>query len=722
MENLEQNNTDKKTDEISNEEQSQDSSDEVSTDAVESEELKSSNKSADETKIDESTESVAEVESTADVEDSEPEEQQESAEEIAKDSETEEETSEKVAEADIEEDVEEPETESDEEVADTAEEEESEESVEAEESTETTEEIDEVTDEESRDADDEQTEEDAESYYGDIVDRAKELVVQTDWAFVTTELANLAQNVAEGPESASDKAKQLIDEFQELRDNFEEKKRKHYEEQNRKKEENLAKKKELLKELSDIVSEKKWTATKQVGKIKGQWENIKLLPKGEVEALDKRFKELMDEFEDHKVDRLVKKLQEEEENLELKLLLLDKMDALVKKLEGASPNFEDLEDQFNKLISQWRKVGRVPSDKNQDLWDRFNKVQDTFNEIRFKVDKEYREVIEKALKKKKKLIKEAEALVDNDNLADAARKVNKLHRAWKKAGNLPQKDENEMWDLFKAATDKFNEYKAENIDELREEEEENLEKKYNLIEKANEVKTTDDFDKGHQVMQSLMGQWKKIGPVPRKKSSKIWKEFKGAMDEFYDRRREAFKGQRKDQKENLAKKEEILDKLRELGKHDDPIVAVQEAKKLQQEFKDIGYVPIKMKNKIWKQYREACDVIYDRYRAAGSDLGLEKKLANQGIEPDARKDIIKYQKERSKLKKEVSKLESEMIQYQEAKTYFKPTNRGNALKDELQEKIDKAEKAIVQKEDRLQELKKEIDQLKRSAEAGDEEE
>ncbi len=563
--------------------------------------------------------------------------------------------------------------------------------------------------------------ESAEEFYSDIVERAKELVVQTDWAFVTTELANLAQNIVEGPESASEKASQLIEEFEELRENFEEKKRKHYEEQDRKKKENLARKKELLKSLSTIVNEENWTATKEVGKIKGQWESIKLLPQGEGETLDERFRELMDEFEDHKVDRLVKKRQKEEENLELKLLLLDKMDALVKRLEEETPDFEDLEDQFNKLISQWRKVGRVPSEKNQPLWDRFNKVQDTFNEVRFKVDKEYRKVIEKALDKKKKLVKEAEALVDQENIAKAARKVNKLHKAWKNAGNLPQKDENEMWDKFKAATDKFNEMKSDNIDKLREQEEENLEKKHNLIEKAKEEKDTDDFEKGHQVMQSLMGQWKKIGPVPRKKSSKIWKQFKGAMDEFYDRRREAFKGERKDQKENLAKKEEILEKLEELGKHEDPAIAVQEAKKLQSEFKDIGYVPIKMKNKIWKQYREACDVIYDRYRALGSDLGMEKKLANQGIDPDTRKDIIKYQKERDKLKKEISKLESEMIQYEEAKTYFKPTNRGNKLRDDLQQKIDKADEAIVEKQDRLDELRKQIDQLKRSSGEDEEE-
>lgn len=550
------------------------------------------------------------------------------------------------------------------------------------------------------------------TYFTEIVDRAKELVVQTDWAFVTTELSNLAHNITEGPDSTSDEAKTLIDEFEQLREDFEEKKKAHYEELNRRKAENLEKKKALLKSLSDIVNEENWTATREVGKIKGQWESIKVLPQGEGEPLDKRFAELMSEFEDHKVDRLVKKLQKEEENLDLKLLVLDKMEALIPRMKEEEADYDSLNKEFESLLGQWRKIGRVPSEKNQGTWDRYNKAQDAFNEMRFKYDKEYRKSIEKALEKKKKLIKQAEALVDQDNIAKAARKVNKLHRSWKKAGNLPQKEENEMWDQFKNATDAFNQKKSDNIEVLREQEQKNLDKKMELIKQASEIKDTDDFDKGHSQMQSLMDRWKNIGPVPRKKSSKIWKQFKGEMDVFYERRRENFKSIRKDHKENLEKKNEILKKLEELGTHEDPALAVEEAKKLQSEFKDAGHVPIKMKNTIWKQYREACDVIYDRYRALGSDLGRERKLASQGVDPESRKEIIKYEKEVKKLKKEVSGLESEVIQWQEAKTYFKPTNKGNKLLEELQNKIEKSQSKIEDKEDTLYDLQTKIRKLK----------
>ncbi len=552
-------------------------------------------------------------------------------------------------------------------------------------------------------------------YYTPILSKIKEVLGSKDWGLITNEFANAKLKIQEGPAPDSESLS-LLSEFDRLKEDFEKRREAHYEELNKKREENLKKKKDLLKEFAEIINEEKWTATKEVSKLKSNWDQITQLPKGEAEVLNERFSSLMKEFDSHKVDRLVKKLEKEEENLTLKLLLLDKMDKLNESSDKKDADFEALDKDFNELLSQWRKVGRVPNDKNQGVWDRFNAAQDTFNDLRFKHDKEYRKSIEKALQKKKNLVAEAEALVDQDNIAKAARKVNKLHKSWKKAGNLPQKDENELWDKFKAATDAFNDKKSDNIDVLREQEEKNYDKKLKLIEQAEAVQDTDDFDKGHSTMQSLMDQWKKIGPVQRKKSNKIWKKFKSAMDVFYERRRDHFKDRRGEEKENLEKKKEILDKLIELGTHEDPVKAVEEAKKLQAEFKDAGYVPIKAKNKIWKQYREACDVIYERYRASGSDLGMERKLAKQGVDADDRKEVIKLRKERSALKKEISKLESESIQYEEAKTFFKPTNKGNKLKEELQEKIDKAEKQKNKKQSRLNEIAKELNDIMSSDE------
>lgn len=557
-----------------------------------------------------------------------------------------------------------------------------------------------------------ETEESTAGFYQELLAKAKEFVTMDDWAYVSNELANLALYISEGPSPDDEASKAAIAEFNALREDFEERKRAHYEELKKKKEANLALKKELLKQFSELITQEKWTATKEVNQIRSQWESIKLLPQGEVDALNERFESLMQEFESHKVDRLVKKLQKEEENFALKLVILEKMDALNTQADHPEANFKELEAEFHDLIVQWRKIGRVPAEKNQQVWEHYNTAQDTFNKLRFKNDKKYRESVERALRKKKKLVEEAEALIDNPDIAEASRLVNKLHKAWKKTGNLPQKEENELWEKFKAATDAFNEKKAENIEILREQEQKNLALKMALIEKARAMKTTDDYEEGHQTMQRLMEEWKEIGPVPRKKSSKVWKQFKEAMDDFYEERRKHFKDIRKEQKENLTRKNEIIAKLEELAESEDPALAVEEAKKLQTEFKNIGHVPLKHKNKIWKRYREVCDRIYGNFRASGNDLNMERRLASEGIEPGARKEIVKFQKELEHHRKEVSRLEAEMIQYEEAKTYFKPTNKGNKLRDELQAKVDNAVEKIALEKKKISELVRKINELK----------
>ena len=570
----------------------------------------------------------------------------------------------------------------------------------------------EVSAEESTVYPDGEAEESAETFYQDIRQKAEEFVLQPDWTYVSNELANLALKMSEGPEPDTEGAKQAIAAFQTLRDEFETRKKAHYEELNQKRADNLERKKKILKQLSDLIEAQNWTATKEIRSIQQQWEQIKLLPASEIDALNKRFDSLLEEFENHKVDRLVKKLQKEEENLTLKLLLLEKIQDLNGKADQASADFAALNDELQDLQNQWRKVGRVPLDRNQHTWDQFYAALDQFIELRYKHDASYRNSVEKALQKKQKLIKEAESLLDMEDLAEAARRVNKLHKLWKKTGNLPQKEENELWDTFKAATDAFNDKKSENLEELRAIEQKNYELKLALIQQAISIKEADNSEKGHQKMQDLMAEWKKIGPVPRKKSSKIWKQFKEVMDEYYNQRREHFKDVRKEHKENLKKKNELIEQLNALAGHDDPAIAVQEAKKLQDTFKEIGHVPIKLKNKVWKDYREVCDKIYGNYRSSGTDLGMERKLASEGLDPSTRKEVITTQKKLYAARKTITALEAEIIQFQEAKTYFKPTNKGNALLDDLDNKIATAKNKLDQKHAEAYELKKSIDLLK----------
>lgn len=570
-------------------------------------------------------------------------------------------------------------------------------------------------DEETTDADVEEEEtklSEEEDYYKQLADKAEQLVNVSDWAYVAMEFDTIDTSWNEGPDPGDADITPYREKIDTLRKEFEEKKQAHYEEQKRKREENLEKKKKILSSLKDIVDEEKWTATREVGKLKGKWDRIKAVPAEAADELEETFSRLLSTFDDHKVDRLVKKKQKEEDNLTGKLVILEKMEKFVEDLDESS-EWKEMENDFEKLAKQFRKIGRVPAEKNQEVWSEYHKLQDTFHSMRFKHDKQYRNKIEKHLGRKKKLIDEAEALIDADDLADAARKVNKLHRRWKKAGNLPQKDENEMWDRFKAATDAFNEKKSENIDLLREQEQKNLEEKHTLIEKAEELKDSEDWEQTHKDLQKLMDQWKQVGPVPKRTSGKIWKKFKGAMDHFYDRRRDHFKEVKEERKDNLKEKEEVLDKLRALKDHEDPIEAVNIAKPLQTEFKKAGYVPIKHKNRMWKEYREICDVIYDRFRAAKAavDVVGRENVENFSINDIA--DIRKLKSKATSLRKQISKMEQELIQKKESLSYFKPSGKSNPLLDDVKKKIEESEQEIASKEEELAEIEKKIDLIKK---------
>ncbi len=562
----------------------------------------------------------------------------------------------------------------------------------------------------------EEVEEDPEKYYRDIVKKATELSKQSDWPYVAMELDNLSHQWSDGPDLESDNVKKLFQKFNRAVETFEKRKEEHYEKLNNQKRENLEKKQNLLEKLEKIVSEKKWSATGQINNIKGQWNSTGILPSDKGDDLDKKFNELIKVFNDHKVDRLVQQRQKEEDNLMLKLVVLEKMEKIAGSIDEDTSSWKKVDEDFDDLTKQWKKIGRVPKEKANEVWERYKNAQDEYYDRKYKFDKKHQNKVDKFYGKKEQICKEAEALLEEEDLASAARDINKLHRRWKKIGNLPQRAEDELWSRFKAATDAFNKRKSENSDKIQQQEEEHYQQKLDLIEKAEEVKTTDNWDKGHQAMQNLMQRWKEIGPVPRKKSNKIWKKFKGAMDEFYDRRREHFKKVKKQRKGNLKEKQEILEKLQELGQHEDPIEAVNIAKPLQEKFKEAGYVPIKKKNKIWKQYRKACDVIYDRFRAAKSGDKFDQELAKAELDNDDRKKIQKLRSEFKKVEKSVRSLEEEVLQYKESKTYFKPSGDDNSLINEINEKIEKTQQKLEEKQDKLDSLTEEMEEIRLQSE------
>jgi conjugal transfer/entry exclusion protein len=243
---------------------------------------------------------------------------------------------------------------------------------------------------------------------------------------------------------------------------------------------------------------------------------------------------------------------------------------------------------------------------------------------------------------------------------------------------------------------------------LRDQEEDNLKEKLELITEAEKLKDSEEWEETHKALQNLMNRWKNIGPVPKRKSGKIWKKFKGAMDAFYEKRRDHFKDVKEERKDNLKEKKQVIEELKALQSHENPMEAVELAKPLQEKFKEAGYVPLKYKNKLWKDYREACDIIYERFRAVKSAADVVGKENVSDFSADDIADIRKKQKEADNLRKQIKKMSDEVLQMKESLSYFK-ASKGSTVLEDAHARIANMEKEIDKNEDALAVLEKAID-------------
>lgn len=552
------------------------------------------------------------------------------------------------------------------------------------------------------------------SEYLELVKKAEEISGTRDWQYTSLEFDNLRHKWSESPavgDEHSEIYKALNKRFQDALEAFNERKSRHYDEVNRQKLKNVERKRNLLERLEKIINEKKWHASNEVKGIEKRWENVRLVPAEESEQLEKHYKQLKDVFEQNRVEYLVQRKQKEEDNLAGKMLILDKIELLVKKLDDKVGDWKSIEEEYQELQREWKKVGRVPREKATELWQRFKELRSDYIEKKLEFDESYRKKIDENKKKKLSLCEEAEALIDEPDLAKAARSINKLHKRWKETGPVPRDLAEELWQRFKTASDSFNKKKAENIEILRQQEKENYEKKLELCARAEAIQDTENWNEGTRVMQNLMDDWKKIGPVPRRKTRKVWKRFKKSMDTFYQRKRDYYKELRNEQKENLRKKREIIEKIEALGNLEDPQEAVKQAKPLQEEFAKIGFVPLKHKNKIYKHYREACDVVYQRSRASRSE-GSGDSSYSGGLDSDTRKQLKHKQAQFSKIRRECEQLQDTILNYSDTKTFIKPNKKGIKLRDEIQSKIDAAQKELESKQDEMESLRQEIDEIR----------
>jgi hypothetical protein len=538
------------------------------------------------------------------------------------------------------------------------------------------------------------------TYYEDLIRKAAELAGSTDWQTAFDEFDLIKTKWADGPEADADVKAAGYQAILESQRQFSERRKAHWEQVNERRNVNMARREDLVRRLQEIVDNKRWSQAAEVAALQRRFEDIRPLP-ADVDEQNKRFEALVAVFNDHKVEYYVKQRQKEDENLLMKLAILEKMKGMVDSLDESVSDWTATDAELESLSDQWRRVGKVAKEKADEVWDQYKSVREAYQSAKLAFDKTFRAELEKNKAARVHLCDKAEELLKVEDLAYAAKEMNVLHKRWKELGPTFRDESEALWQRFKTASDQFNQVKHQNLDAIRESEQQNYEAKEALCVKA-EALSSDGASHGHDAVETLFREWNAIGPVPRRKNRKIWTRFKTAIDAYQLQRRKQFKDARLEQRENLNRKRDVIERINALAANPPADGLADQLKQLQTEFQGIGFVPIKQKEAVWQDYRAASDAAYALVRNSGERPRPTPARMERAPTPgDARTDLMR-------LKKECDELHATILHYADAQTYIKPNKTGNVLRDEIQAKIDAAKAQLEQKLAELQHLRKQM--------------
>ena len=317
---------------------------------------------------------------------------------------------------------------------------------------------------------------------------------------------------------------------------------------------------------------------------------------------------------------------EKEENLKKKLAIIEKIKGMVTSPEEASKTYQE----FKALQQEWRDIKAVPAEKANELWRNYQLYVEQFYDL-LKLNSEARELdFKKNLEAKTKLCEAAEKLADESDVISAFHQLQKLHQEYREIGPVSKELREEVWQRFKAASTVINKRHQQHFEGLRAREEENLQKKTALCEKAEAIlaeenKGSADWERHTQEMIALQTEWKTIGFAPQKMNVKIFERFRAACDTFFTSKGEHFRAVKDTYKENAEKKRALIEKAKALQDSTEWRSTGDKLIALQKEWKTIGMVPKKLGDQLWEEFLGACNKFFEARNAAGAGQRGEER-------------------------------------------------------------------------------------------------
>ncbi|RRA92368.1 DUF349 domain-containing protein [Paenimyroides viscosum] len=432
-------------------------------------------------------------------------------------------------------------------------------------------------------------------------------------------------------------------------------------------------------------------------------------------------------------------------NLANRNQLIDELKDLVENTENYNAALKDIQQ----IRERWKNAGPIPKDNYNHVWNNFHFHLERFYD-QLHLDREARDIdFKNNLDQKQKVIERASILINEPDIRKAFRELQTLHRIWKEEiGPVAKEYREEIWHKFSEITKQLHSKRESLQNEIREREELNLAKKNELIAAINSISTNkfnshNDWQNAIKEIEQLRTQFFSAGRVPAEQSEDTWATFKNATRNFNVLKNNFYKDIKKEQQDNLVKKQALIEKAKSLAESTDYNTTTPAMKKIQEEWKHVGHVPRKFSDSLWKEFKQTCNSYFDRLHSERNQE-MEVEMANfdrkkeyleslkdfeltgdhktdldaikvhienwkgLGIVPQTRRHIEgKFNKVLDALfdKLSLSKKEAELVKFNNKIEHLIESNDGRRLQNEtvfVQRKVEEIQSEIFQLENNVQ--------------------
>lgn len=446
----------------------------------------------------------------------------------------------------------------------------------------------------------------------------------------------------------------------------------------------------IIEELKQLVDgeEALNTTFAKFQELQTRWRNIGQVPQAKVSDLYETYNLHVENFYDYvKINKELRDL-DWKRNLEAKTALCEQAEALTE-----SDSVVEASHKLQKLHEEWREIGPVALEHKESLWARFKAAstiinrrhQEHFENIKAKQvnNLERKSALCEAVEK---II--AEAPTSHKGWNKASERLAEIQSEWRTIGFAPKKDNNKIYDRFRTACNNFFEAKHSFYAEAKDDMAKNLEVKTVLCERAEAIAERDDWTKATEDLLALQAEWKASGTVARKYADVVWKRFRAACDNFFARKSQHFSSVDNQYSANLAAKKSLLDEMSQAT-----VKSFNEIKEYQRRWSEIGFVPIRNKEELQKQYKAVLDKLFGMVRGADREQQISKFKNKVASMRDAGGKGLRN--EREKLYNRIKQLEQEIQTLENNVGFFAKSKGAEAMIAAVEEKIARAKRDMA---------------------------